>query len=834
MSKTEKTNYKSLSVLKFLKNSKKDILALGLIEIAFLAIISVIYICADLQGRVYSSVADSVSQYIPLSAAFRNLFYQNHELIPQFIAHLGGGQNAFNFTYYGIGNPLVWLSYFFPFLNMFTFWTILMVLIIAVSIALLYIWLRRRFSIFPTCLAVLVFIVAEPIIYHTHYHYMFIDYFPFLILALFGVDRFFESDKFFEKKLILLVISVSLIALISYFYLPGCFIAIMLYAVFVWFEKNPIKKIHKKLILDMLQIIGCLLFSLALVMAVLIPTCYAILGANRGVVEHVSIGTLLLPNFEGYLNSDPRLGPFSLGIGLVALIIIAFNLSFKNLKLRVLTVLFLAITLIPFFRWLANGTIYLYAKSLIPLLPIACLLISYSFVYVDKIFREMKSVYRRPLLCFLSVALLFSIASASVYINTPSDPAYPYPFLLKENVDSHRVDSEIDSQIDRIKSDNIIYRSSTIPAANMPIMIMDNRVFSDNYYSKSVYSSTVTDSWRKYLKDYLWTPISFLPFDILSKESPLSGTMLGVKYLHRYPEDNPPAVAGYNQKSLGLDQNENAFSIGYATDKTFSDIHGFSDQQAISSVISGIAVDGNLDAKNYPDTSNLKSVDLSHIFDTVSGGKMNFKLDNGRRYTYKLPVEIKDRVLFVKISLPKRTDVNIVISINKVESCYVANTHYDNDNNELRFAISPDDADKISDLRLTINHEKYDIKNIEAFTMPVSDLLNAYKQFDQMKVKSFDTSGLKGDINITQPNSTIAFSIPYDNGFTLKVDGKQTDISQVNGGIIGANIDKGHHEIELTYEAPGFKIGIIISVISLFLLICFCGIKVFRKRKYNA
>jgi uncharacterized membrane protein YfhO len=71
------------------------------------------------------------------------------------------------------------------------------------------------------------------------------------------------------------------------------------------------------------------------------------------------------------------------------------------------------------------------------------------------------------------------------------------------------------------------------------------------------------------------------------------------------------------------------------------------------------------------------------------------------------------------------------------------------------------------------------------------------------------------------------FSIPYDKGWTLKIDGKPAKIEKVNIGFIGTRIGKGLHSIELKYFTPGLFAGIVLSLIG---LASYIALIVFRKR----
>lgn len=58
------------------------------------------------------------------------------------------------------------------------------------------------------------------------------------------------------------------------------------------------------------------------------------------------------------------------------------------------------------------------------------------------------------------------------------------------------------------------------------------------------------------------------------------------------------------------------------------------------------------------------------------------------------------------------------------------------------------------------------------------------------------------------------FSIPYDRGWSVLVDGKQVKTICANVGFLAIPIYAGQHEIEFTYMTPGLRLGILISFIA--------------------
>ena len=65
-------------------------------------------------GYLAGSETDWLSQHIVFPEYFRQRFYETGNLFPDFAMEIGGGQNIYNFGYYGLYNPLYLLSYLLP------------------------------------------------------------------------------------------------------------------------------------------------------------------------------------------------------------------------------------------------------------------------------------------------------------------------------------------------------------------------------------------------------------------------------------------------------------------------------------------------------------------------------------------------------------------------------------------------------------------------------------------------------------------------------------------------------------------------------------------------
>ncbi len=73
---------------------------------------------------------------------------------------------------------------------------------------------------------------------------------------------------------------------------------------------------------------------------------------------------------------------------------------------------------------------------------------------------------------------------------------------------------------------------------------------------------------------------------------------------------------------------------------------------------------------------------------------------------------------------------------------------------------------------------------------------------------------VEGAVRVQEPG-LLYLSIPYDDGWTLTVDGEETRITPVGDAFIAVHLEPGLHAVALDYETPGFSLGLKISVVCL-------------------
>lgn len=98
-----------------------------------------------------------------------------------------------------------------------------------------------------------------------------------------------------------------------------------------------------------------------------------------------------------------------------------------------------------------------------------------------------------------------------------------------------------------------------------------------------------------------------------------------------------------------------------------------------------------------------------------------------------------------------------------------------------------------------------------ALNMPAFENLMASLKARQFVPSVFE-DGFIGGTYATASNATLVFSMPYDHGWTVLIDGTEAQLKPAfNGGMSALELNAGTHHITMTYRSPGLLVGCIIS-----------------------
>ena len=261
-----------------------------------------IFLCWLFVGRsgIFGAKVDWISQHSVIPDYFRQQFYQTGELFPEFAANIGGGQNIYNFSFYGLYSPVILISYLLPFVKMGDYLMAASIVSLAAAVILLYWWLvSRGFAQEISFLTALLFLLAGPMIFQSYNQIMFVNYMPFLCMALWGVDKYFE-----RQTPGLYCISVFLMIMTSFYFSIGGMLVLVLYGIHRYLqiremcqEKNESPLTVRRFLADGIRFLLPMLTAVLMSGILLAPTAAALSGrsSDKG---RIVLKELLVPEID--------------------------------------------------------------------------------------------------------------------------------------------------------------------------------------------------------------------------------------------------------------------------------------------------------------------------------------------------------------------------------------------------------------------------------------------------------------------------------------------------------------------------------------------------------
>lgn len=818
------------------KLNKKDYINLSIILSFFIIYI----ITVNLMGHTYGSTVDWISQHFRIPEYLRNLFYNTHSLFPNFALNLGGGQNIYYLSYHGLFNPIILLSYLFPFIKMVNYIIISNILLVILSCIMLYKWINNKFSSKVAFISTFIFLLAGPIIFHTHRHIMFNDYMLFLVLALISVDKYFDTK---DKKY--LILNVLLIILTSYFYSVGALVTICIYALFKYISINPKYK-FKDMFKEGFKFMLILMVPILISSILLIPTVYTLMSGRSDTNTSINILNLFIPKIDINLFMYKS---YSIGLSSIFIISLIENIISNKKNLRILSIIISILIIFPIFNYLLNGFMYVDGKSFIPLIPICIYLIANTINRILKKEIDIKKLTIISLIVFAIIVLTnlkfqylaffiidYIVIIGSIIIYKKINKNYviiisiillSMGYCIAINTNDKLVTKE---ELNNIETSNIsISDDSFYRVGNLSYILENvNNVYEDNYYLSTIYSSTSNMYYTNFVRNIFNNEIYNKDYHTITQSNnPLFNIYMGNKYLiSKYP------IKGYNLVSDNLYVNNDVFSIGYSSNKLMSkkEFDLLSYPYTIDALLNYIIVDKDIDNVydsniyeyngeiNLTNYSNLtiNNENNMYIIDSKNNGTMNIKLD----------ASVKDKVIFVTFDMNYNDSKDTTITINKViNTLSYKGWKYHNNNYTFHYVLDNNNLD------ITFSKGHYEINNIKVYTIDYDKVKNINNTHSNFIIDKDSTYGdyINGNINVKEDGYFI-LSIPYDKGFNIKLDGKEIDYELVDTSFIGFEINKGKHSISISYTAPFSNIA---KIISIFGVIIYISIIIFDWRSKN-
>ncbi|MFQ6792638.1 MAG: YfhO family protein [Thomasclavelia sp.] len=765
---------------------------------------------------IFGSNTDWFSQHVNLADYLRQTMLENKTLFPNFAFNIGAGENIYNISYYGLFRPDILIGCLIPGIAMKDIIITYMIINLSLSVILIYLWLKRKHFSNTLSLIGAVLLLSSSVLFHSHRQIMFVDYLPGLLLALIGIDRMLQG-----KKNILVTIGLVLVIVNSYFFsIAGI---IMLFSYYCY----AVKKINLKVLYEFIKPVAT---SILICGVLLLPTAYVMLENHQSGGKTIDVLTLLIPriNLTGLLYDG-------YGCGMAYLSWIGIVLSLKFREVRKLSVEILLLLFVPIFCFGLNGFLYARTKILIPFIPLIIYVVIYTLekLKANNVRLEIKMLililiplagfYDQPLI-ILDALLSLIIVIIYLHKTTKVLPllmimplVLSYVTNLQEDfvsLDTYRqVSSKSGIKVDNDSRFDIFDRA-----------LDTSNLVNHNALRTSLYSSVNNSLYNRFYYDLINNPISIRNrVAMLSNSNIFFQGFMGVKTIY----STKAVPIGYQKIDDNLYQNNNVLPIIYATNDTY-DLQAFDKLQfpmTLDTLYNNVIVEnGKTNYQSKIQTTDLKySVNKQSENLTIDPIKNGYRVNTKGKGTLELSLnqDLTNQILIIefdlnKVKYLKTRDTSITINQikNKLSS---SSAPYPNGNTHFTYIISQNDA--LNNLSIEFTSGRYDLQNIKIHTLNYDVIKNRNQQINKFEgTYNQDGKVAKGVIDVKEDGYLVT-SLPYQNGYQLKIDGQIVKGECVNKAFLGAQITSGKHEIEITFKPPFKDIGLMCSLTGVVLFV---------------
>lgn len=725
----------------------------------------------------FGSEGDWISQHVGAAENIRQMILSTGTLFPQYSA-AGGGCNIYDYAYYGLYRPDVLCSCLFPDIEMKYFIAGYALLCMVMSVNLCYLWLRERKVCEGCALFSALLLSCASCFFHAHHQIMFVNYLPFLILALMGIDRLLE-----KRKSGLMIFGLTMICFHSFYYAPCCYIVCLLYGI------DQIKgdewRKNRYIVVDAVRNV---LLSMGIAAVLLLPTAMNILSTEKDAGAFMNEGLQLVDlTFKGLLFT-----PYGCGMTFISLCCLVIALTRKSRRFMAASIL-IAMT-IPAVSWILNGFLYARGKILIPFLPLIIWICGDTVAYLQERLVEkgvsLEWIHRGiPVLLIIPMLTSLSVNQSEDYI--AADDQRQSRFTLQE-IDEFTIDKR--------------YRFDWLSNP----FVNSNLVGGGGTYKTAMYSSIYNSGYGTFYYDTMKNPISLRNRVVLMpSQNPFFHYFMGIRYIQCHRSHIPEGYTAIREKDgYVLAENENVLPIAYGTSKTldmdvYEQLDFPEDLEALCRYT--VVQDGlNQDRLNQNFDSKIEAAD----FDAILTGT----IEPGSQ-TLSLKKPLKHKILMIQFTVDDPKKKGVEITIDGVQNCLSsASAPYPNHNQTFTYIFAVKDGTK--ELAVEASQGEWTISDLQVYLMDMSHLgLDEFYMAEESATKDGNTM-FAGKIEMKQDGHFVT-SFPYRKGYRILVNGQSRDIERVNTAFVGFSLDQGVHQIEINYEAPGFEPGLTLTCISI-------------------
>lgn len=806
-------------------------------------------------SQTFGSTLDWSNQHFAIPDLLRKQFYETGELFPSFAPNIGAGENIYVLSYYGLYSPVIMLSYLLPFVSMAVYIQVSSAVLAYLGGALFYRFAKKHFSGKIPVLLLAGYLLAAPVFLHSHRHIMFVNYLPFLILALEACDSFFEGRGGTK-----LTFWCLMMILTSWFFSVSGLLAVTAYGIYRYLKTKGsfrLSDFAKAGAGFALRIITAVMLAGVL----LLPTIYVLLSGRDDTNRVLETADLIpLPRFSGLGFSS-----YSMGLGCMALLGIVVAVAAKDKARRFLGIVIALLISVPLLTYILNGTMYIDYKVLIPFMPLTLLLcgelledieadrltkkhiiaalivFALSYILSKRDAVNLVAVGGDMLVVCIAAGLMFkkgdkrgfTVAMVLVpFISSAAVNSTDEPMLFE---DIRAADPEACRSLSRyIEDDPDLWRTALAENRHNSA----NIVTTPAHYSAYIYSSIHHKGYNDFYFNVMNNENEYRNSALTTRsQNPMFEIFMSNRYLYSESTEVP---FGYEkvaeEDGITLFRTEYALPFGRCKPQLGEDVFDkLSNPEKMEALLKYTVVGtggefqgsvGEVSELRLPEHSAVTPTDSGyHIVSeeefTIEHVPLGFTVPEGKLLVLELECDN---------TAPPREDVKL--TVNGVGNKLTApDWKYYNHNTTFTYVLPPQNGKALNELSMTFTAGDYLFSRLRICLM---DYPYTAHETDALHIDKSVSRGERftGSINCTE-DSWFELCFPYDEGFTITVDGREQEYECVDKTFIGFELRKGQHTIDIRYKAPLLDRGKLLSAIGavLFALLAAADIAARRLKK---
>ena len=449
---------------------------------------------------------------------------------------------------------------------------------------------------------------------------------------------------------------------------------------------------------------------------------------------------------------------------------------------------------------------------------------------------------RESLLLVPSVLLLFLLPCMLSFL---PDSGY----ALKEELTTEELYAEISAEeikeqiVDISGQEKGFYRMEQQGSAEENLADI-NRIWAGKQYISSLYSSTEHKGYQKFRSEVFETEEPYRSFNIQPvSKNPIFQKMMGVKYILKHSKEGwnfsentlaAPILYGSSRvieenayEKLSFPYNQTALAEYAVIEKDEKDVSHLSVkdwEEHLKEEVSPAFIEIPECAQEGTQIEKTESgwkIKTKEVYQTkVSIGpfvsneaygtkEKDWAEENGAEEDIS---EDTEQILFLRFRVQNyKKNKDLKISVNGMQNKQAAANHiYKNENEWFVYGLPLETG--AAEAVVAFGAGEYEILDVTCYFGTScegwQDLYESDFTVDWEKTKG---NVISGNIRMNQTGYLIS-SIPYEEAFSVFVDGRKVKNEKVNTAFLGCILTKGKHYIEIYYHAPGFFLGKLLSI----------------------